>query len=152
MTEKDSLSRRDHLLLEAYRSHKQFIIADGQALTGLDAVVAALKAGLIFKGDLGPFHESIQWFPLVLSVPVLWIIVAWKFICRQKKRYQLMVQIEHILGFSSQRPYRGTSAKEICAKNNIFLRQMHHCRVFIVRYSVVAVFHLDIQPLPVLMF
>ena len=94
----DSLSRRDQLQLEAYRSLNLWNDHDGKILLTFDTVMLAFVAAMLFAEDR---FNTMPWWAFVVGivVVVMWFLLALRTYNRMKERYVLMRAIEGKLGF-----------------------------------------------------
>ena len=74
---KDSLSRCDHLRLEAYRTHNQWNDHDGKNMMLMDAILGAIAAALLFR-DLSTILNTCL-LKLVASLVLLAMIGVWSY-------------------------------------------------------------------------
>ena len=101
MSRNDSLSRDDHLQIEAYRTHNQWNDHDGKNMMVLDVIVATVAAALLFRGpDILPTTMQ-KWIGtgLLVIMMVMWWGFYYKFSERMDFRYNKMRTIEGSLGF-----------------------------------------------------
>ena len=103
---KDSLSRCDHLRLEAYRTHNQWNDHDGKNMMLMDAILGAIAAALLFR-DLSTILNTCL-LKLVASLVLLAMIGVWsyfyvRFSQRMEFRYNTMRDIEGKLGFRAHK-------------------------------------------------
>ena len=99
--EKDSLSRCDHLQIEAYRTHNLWNDHDGKNMMLMDAILGAVAAALLFR------NPDILNTLLLKGVATLflafmlgmWGVLYVKFSKRMGFRYNTMRAIEGSLGF-----------------------------------------------------
>ena len=99
--EKGSLSRCDHLQIEAYRTLNLWNMHDGRAVMAFDAgAIAFVIASFtrLFDSN-GPVWWA--WCLIVFSVIVLWFIFAYKYAKRSDHRFKLMRNIECHLDISA---------------------------------------------------
>lgn len=103
--EKDSLSRCDHLQLEAYRTHNQWNDHDGKNMIGMDAIVAAVAAGFLFRASetLDTIALKVLATVFLSLILIMWALLYFKFSRRMNFRYKRMRAIECNVGFHAHR-------------------------------------------------
>ena len=102
---KDSLSRCDHLQLEAYRTHNLWNNHDGKNMMVLDVIVATVAAGILFRGSdiLNTFWPKLVGTVLLVLMMATWVWFYCKFSKRMEFRYNTMRDIEGTLGFRAHK-------------------------------------------------
>jgi len=121
-TEKDSLSRWDHLQIEAYRTHNLWNDHDGKNLMVMDVIVVTVAAALLFKGGDVFKPTAIKWVVtgLLVIMMVTWGAFYYKFSRRMDFRYNTMRDIEGKLGFRAHKEMK-TFISTHCAQKLRFL-------------------------------
>ena len=116
--EKDSLSRRDHLQIEAYRTQNLWNDHDGKNMMVMDVIVATVAAALLFKG--GDVFEStpLKWVVTILLaiMAATWGSFYYKFSKRMIFRYDTMRAIEGKLGFRAHKEMKTFISKHFSQK------------------------------------
>ena len=128
--EKDSLSRCDHLQIEAYRTHNLWNDHDGKNMMLMDAILGAVAAALLFRN---PDILNTLLLKLVASfflgiMLFMWGVLDWKFSKRMHFRYDTMRAIEGKLGFRAH--------KDI--KAYIDTHRIQKLKFFLVRVAISA--------------
>ena len=103
--QKDSLSRRDHLRLEEYRTHNLWNDHDGKNMMLMDAILGAVAAALLFRNPEilnTPLLKGVATFFLALML-IMWGLLYCKFSKRMDFRYNTMRAIEGKLGFRAHK-------------------------------------------------
>lgn len=103
--EKDSLSRWDHLQIEAYRTHNQWNDHDGKNMMLMDAILGAIAAALLFRNPNILNTELLRVLATLFLLVMLfmWGVLYWKFSKRMHFRYDTMRDIEGKLGFRAHK-------------------------------------------------
>ena len=124
--EKDSLSRCDHLQIEAYRTQNLWNDHDGKNMMVMDVIVATVAAALLFKG--GDVFEStpLKWVVTILLaiMAATWGLFYYKFSKRMIFRYDTMRAIEGKLGFRAHKEVKtfiSTHCLQHCLQKLSFL-------------------------------
>ena len=102
MNTKDLLSRKDHLQIEAYRTHNQWNDHDGKNMMLMDVILGAIAAALLFRDLTTILNTALQKVVATLFLFFLlfmWGVLYWKFSKRMGFRYNKMRTIEGSLGF-----------------------------------------------------
>ena len=105
MSRKDSLSRRDHLRIEAYRTHNLWNDHDGKNMMLMDAILGAVAAALLFRSpDIlnTLLLKGVATLFLALML-IMWGVLYCKFSSRMIFRYEKMRAIEGKLDFRAHK-------------------------------------------------
>ena len=104
--EKDSLSRCDHLQLEAYRTHNLWNDHDGKNMMLMDGILGAVAAALLFRDPnklLDTTSLKVVATAFLTLMLTMWGVLYWKFSRRMQFRYETMRSIELKLGFRAHK-------------------------------------------------